>query len=393
MARRKEDNILAEAGASVKYLWRHRAGLYGLNHIKIFGRTLHIDNRIPALIEDTFANLGYEQKDGSKPVIAAKRRTKNGWHLVIHLPPGVSFGQVKRDREFFADATNSWVELEWKHGKCHMNIQAGELPENIHYEWTAPEKMYLPVPIGFSRSGLITLDLTEAPHMLIGGSTGGGKTNFLRCLVHSVIDRAIVVIIDPQIVDFYYLHNHAILATNEHEIAQVLTLLNQEHDRRIGILLRNQAVKVQECEGELPFIVVVVDELAEIKSQELMAMLDRLVRLSRKTGISIVAASQRTSVQVIPGDTRMNFLARVCFKVATEADSRVILGEDCGLAGQLPAIKGRAIYRFGLELHEVQTMNLPRAIAGELAATITSYGRDLIEQPETESKVKRLKPR
>lgn len=398
----KDDNPLTEAIQSASYIWRHRAGINlsalpflpdRLDKVKILGKTLHIDNTIPALIEDTFANLGYEQKDGTRPVIAAKRKSETGWHLVIHLPPGVSFSQVKRDRDYFQDATNSWIEMEWKHGKAHMDIQSGQLPECISYQWSPPKNMDLPIPIGYTRTGPAYLDLPEAPHLLVGGSTGGGKTNFIRTIIHSVIENAYVAIIDLKGIDFAYLENKCVLATNELQAIDLLLKLNALHDKRIELLRNNHAVKVQELQEAVPFVVLVVDELAEIRGKYTMELLDRLVRFARASGISVIAASQRTSVQVIPGDTRSNFLARVCFRVGTEADSRVVLGEDCGLAGQLPAIKGRAIYRFGLDLEEVQTMNLPRSRAGELLLQMPiENGRDLIEyEPNTQAK--RLSPR
>lgn len=401
MARRKQDDVLAETTAAVKYLWRHRSkipipGLNKIDQIKVFGKTLHIDNTIPALIEDTFANLGYEQKDGTKPVIAAKRRTATGWHLVIHLPPGVKFGQIKDDRDFFADATNSWVELEWKHGKCHMNIQPGKLPELIKYEWddAAYSKMYLPIPIGLSRTGPVVLDLPEAPHLLVAGPTGGGKTSLIESIIHSVWHRAAVIIIDLKGSDFTYLEDHCLVAITNEQAHEVLTRLYAEYRRRIQVFRQYRKRKIQHCPVDLPYIVVIIDELAEL-SKENFALFDSLVRLARATGMSIIAASQRTSTQVIKGDTRMNFLARICFATGNEADSRVVLGEDCGAAGQIPIIKGRAIYRFGLNITEVQTMYLSPARAEKMALLTPNTRRWDFEHTATEAEpeVKRLKPR
>lgn len=397
MVRKAEENVLTEAMSAARYLWNHRAGIGAWDQIRIGRKVIYLDNQIPALIEDVFHNLKYEQPDGQRPVISAKRKTATGWHLVINLPPGVSFNQVRRDKEFFETAVNGWVEMEWQRGKLHMNITTGELPESIDYAWTPSlyPKMYLPIPIGYSRSGLVILDLTESPHLLVGGSTGYGKTNFIRVLLHSLMQHADICMIDRKGVDFPYIENQILLATEESDANRALTLLNNEHDRRVQVLKRNGAVKVQECAEPLPFIVLIIDELAELRSKESMELLDRLIRLARATGLSVIAASQRTSVKTIPGDTRANFVARICFRVATEADSRVVLGEDCGLAGTIPAIKGRAIYRFGLDLQEVQTMSLDRARAGELAQSIPFRGRVTFEHqhPEPQPAPKRLPPR
>jgi S-DNA-T family DNA segregation ATPase FtsK/SpoIIIE len=399
---KKEENAFTEALQSMSYLLRHRGpihvpslpGIKGrtIDTVKIGKKTFHLNNYIPALIEDTFNNLGYERKDGTKPVIAAKRKTEYGWHLVVNLPPGISFKKVKEDKHCFQDAVNGWIDLEWKHGKCHMNIQLGDLPEYIEYQFNPADysKMFLPIPIGYSRTKLIVLDLPDSPHMLIAGATGGGKTSLINSIIHSVLHTTIVIMIDLKRVDFAYLEGHILVATTNPEALAVLTALTKEFYRRTDILRKYKVKKWSLLPEELPYIVVVVDEIAEL-SKECFTLLDGLVRLARATGISVIAASQRTSVQVIPGDTRSNFLARICFRVGSETDSRVVLGEDCGLAGQLPAIKGRAIYRYGLDTVEVQTMYLSDQRA-ELMLQDIPIRKEVINV-EPEPTAKRLKPR
>lgn len=399
MRKKQEEDAFSEALASMKYLVRHRGPVQimgkRIEQFKIGKKTFYLDNQVPALIQDTFANLGYEQRDGTKPVLAAKRRTEHGWHLIWNLPPGVSFNQVRQDTNFFEDAVNSYIALDWKHGKLHMNIQTGELPPSALYEWDPDQypDMELPVPVGHSRTGLHVFDLCDSPHLLVGGSTGFGKTAEIRAIVHSLIHKAIIVIIDLKQIDFYYLKDNVILALTDEEAYQVMLALNQEYERRIEILKRNRAVKIQECAEKLPYIVVVVDELAEIKNKDTIALMDRLVRLARATGISIIGASQRTSTQVIPGDTRSNFVARMCFKVPNPADSRVILGEDCGLAGELPSVKGRCIFRFGIDTMELQSMFLPLKQAEELALSTPKIRGWDYHVRECQPKTKRLAPR
>lgn len=402
---KKEENVFAEAIQSINYLLRHRGpiiipdlpGIKGrsIDTIKIGKKAFHLDNYIPALIEDTFFNLGYERKDGTKPVIAAKRKTDYGWHLIITLPPGISFRKVKEDKHCFQDATNSWIDLEWKHGKCHMNIQLGELPEYIEYAFDSElyHSMQLPIPIGYSRTKLIVLDLPESPHLLIGGSTGYGKTSLIMAIVQAVLNKAYVVIIDLKGIDFPYLQDRCLLAQSDEEATLVLLALNAEFEKRKLILRKYKVRKWSDCPEEIPYIVTIIDEIAEL-SKDNMILLDRLVRLARATGISIIAASQRTSTQVIPGDTRSNFVARMCFKVPSPADCRVIMGEDCGLAGEIAPIKGRAIYRFGIDLLEIQTMYLSPGRAEEYILFSPKRRWDF-ESVVTERKpeTKRLAPR
>jgi S-DNA-T family DNA segregation ATPase FtsK/SpoIIIE len=394
---RKKENLFTELTQSMAYVYRHRSGInvFGkqIDQLKIGQKVLYLDNHIPGLIADVFDNLGYEQKDKQKPVIAAKRKTKTGWHLVINLPPGVSFNQVKKDKDFFQDACNGWIELEWQAGKCHMNIQMGELPAVVKYEWNPGQysKMILPIPIGYSRTGLHVLDLTESPHLLIGGTTGFGKTSMIASIIHSVMHRAIVVIIDLKGIDFEYLRGHCLVAITNDEAKQILLALNQEFERRRDIIRKRKVRKAINCPEELPYIVLVIDELAELDKNN-FGLVDRLVRLARATSMSVVAASQRTSTNVIPGDTRANFVARVCFKVPSPQDCRVIMGEDCGIAADLPSVKGRCIYRFGVDTMELQAMYLSEQRAEELALSIPEQRGEIIVR-SSEPKTKRLAPR
>lgn len=367
----KEENILGEAINSFKKAWRNRKG-----------------QEIPGAILDTFDNLGYVTKDNRKPVIVAKRKTDYGWHLVIHIPPGISFGDIKRQKEYFENATNSWIDLEWKDGKVQMNIQSGELPTSVDYYFEDYPKLYLPVPIGITQKGMEVLDLAESPHLLVAGVPGFGKSNFLHVLIHSLADKARIGIIDMKRLEFAYLQKYCALARTEEESLRLMKVLNKEMERRIDILERAGIVKIQDYQGDdMPFIVLVVDELAEIQDEAVSYYIDRIVRLARAVGISVVGATQRPSTTVIKGDTRAMFQARLCFQVADEVNSRMVLGEQCSAAAHLPGIKGRAIYRFGLAEKEVQTMYLPIEKAKKILPN--EYKEWWVDEPQT----KRLKPR
>jgi S-DNA-T family DNA segregation ATPase FtsK/SpoIIIE len=368
---KKEDNALAGMVATLQTMWRHRRG-----------------NEIPGAILDTFDNLGYVTKDNRKPVLVAKRKTDYGWHLVFHLPPGIAFSEVRKHREYFENATNSWIDLKWMGGKLQMNIQSGTLPTSLPYSWAQDEyrDLCLPIPIGMAQQGLEVLDLAESPHLLIAGVPGFGKSNFLHVLIHSLLDRALIGIVDMKRLEFHYLRKYCALARNEGEALGLMLALNKEMERRIDILEKAGCVKVQDYKGEdMPFIVLVIDELAELGDETVLYYLDRLVRLARAVGISVVAATQRPSTKVINGDTRAMFQARLCFQVADELNSRMVLGETCNLAAWLPGIKGRAIYKFGLAEKEVQTMFLPLSRARRLLEAAKPRGW-CYEMPDAKSK-------
>jgi len=249
--------------------------------------------------------------------------------------------------------------MSWN-GALQMDIQVGTLPTSVDFDWDHTQyKEALPIPIGVSQRGTEVFDLAESPHLLIAGVPGFGKSNFLHVLIHALMPRAFICVIDLKRLEFAYLKKHAAVVRDEGEALSLMRMLNDEMEHRIDTLEQADVVKIQQYRGNMPYIVLVIDELAEIKDETLLMLIDRIVRLARAVGISVVASTQRPSTKVVSGDTRAMFAARLCFQVADELNSRMILGETCPLAAYLPGIKGRAIWRFGMVEREVQAMYLP----------------------------------
>lgn len=395
MAPKKEENVIDSTLAEIRRSWRHRKGIKlpeKAEKIPLLGKAVkavRTDNTIPGLILDTFDNLGLKTKDERKPAIVSQQKKEYGWHLVFNLPPGISFAQIKRKQDFFADAIKGWVDITWRYGYCHMDLQCSHLPEKLDYTWNPSDhaKMDLPVPIGVTQKGIEVLDLAKAPHLLVAGIPGFGKSNFLHVLVASLIEKARICIIDLKRLEFSYLNGQVLLAKKERDAIRLLEQLNKEHDKRVELLEKSGVVKVQDYPKEMPFLVLVVDEVAELQSDIARDYLNRILRLSRACGISVVAATQRPSVKVIDGDSRAQFSARLCYLVADETNSRIVLGEECPRAAWLQPIPGRGIYKFGHEIKEVQTMFLPLKKAKELAKNRERRNWDF------EQSTKRLLPR
>lgn len=97
---RKEDNPLQDVVNQIKRQWRHRSGLKlgerQINELEVFGKVIELENTIPGIVLDVFDNLNLVTRDDRKPVLVGRKRTDYGWHLVFNLPPGISFGQVKK---------------------------------------------------------------------------------------------------------------------------------------------------------------------------------------------------------------------------------------------------------------------------------------------------------
>ncbi len=206
------------------------------------------------------------------------------------------------------------------------------------------EKSPLKLAIGKDILGdpLVT-DLAKMPHLLIAGTTGSGKTVCINGIITSLLfnctpDELKFLMIDPKRVELMIFEGipHLIspIVTNAKKAAAALQWAVSEMDRRYDIFaekgVRNiAAYKEKAGEGQnMPYVVIVVDELADlivVAQQDIEGHIQRLAQLARAAGIHMILATQRPSVNVITGVIKANFPARISFKVASNGDSRVVL--------------------------------------------------------------------
>ncbi|MDO8663252.1 MAG: DNA translocase FtsK [Candidatus Wildermuthbacteria bacterium] len=188
-------------------------------------------------------------------------------------------------------------------------------------------------------------DLTRMPHLLVAGATGTGKTIFLNNLIVSFLYRNSpetmrLILVDPKRVEFPVFNDlpHLLcpVILDSQKTVNALRWLVQEMERRFGIL---SAEKTRDIKGYnesvsrkgepiLPYIVVVIDELADLmasKGREVEAGIVRLAQMARAVGIHLIVATQRPSVEVITGLIKANITSRVTFQVASQIDSRTVI--------------------------------------------------------------------
>jgi S-DNA-T family DNA segregation ATPase FtsK/SpoIIIE len=199
-------------------------------------------------------------------------------------------------------------------------------------------------------------DLSRMPHLLVAGTTGSGKSVFIKTLAASLVmynspETLRLVAIDPKIVELSHLNGLPhLLGTAESDLEDSLRVLRwvaHEMDRRYKLfseavarnlddynakmarrLRKMDEEQRQEEEGPLPRIVVLIDELADLMMsapEETERTLTRIAQMARATGIHLVVATQRPSTDVVTGLIKANFPARVSFATASVVDSRVIL--------------------------------------------------------------------
>lgn len=201
----------------------------------------------------------------------------------------------------------------------------------------------LPVAIGESVGGKpFYFDLAAAPHLLVAGTTGSGKSVFLNCLINSLIkthtpEQLKFVLIDVKRVEFLPYENISYLLkpiiTEPEEAESMLDFLVAEMESRYSTLsaagYRNIA-DYNEKGGNMPYIVCVIDEFADLmslKKSNIEIDVQRLAQKARACGIHLVIATQRPSVDVLTGVIKANIPTRLAFQVANKTDSRVIIDE------------------------------------------------------------------
>jgi S-DNA-T family DNA segregation ATPase FtsK/SpoIIIE len=189
----------------------------------------------------------------------------------------------------------------------------------------------------------VVCDLGTMPHLLIAGTTGSGKTVCVNSIITSMLfsaspDEIKFIMVDPKMVELapYNGLPHLLcpVITNAKKVSAALNWTVNEMESRYQMLADETARNIEAYnkkvadESKMPYIVVVIDELADlmvVASQEIENAITRLSQLSRAVGIHIILATQRPSVDVITGVIKANFPTRISFKVASKVDSRTVL--------------------------------------------------------------------
>jgi DNA segregation ATPase FtsK/SpoIIIE, S-DNA-T family len=194
----------------------------------------------------------------------------------------------------------------------------------------------------------IGTDLAKQPHILIAGTTGSGKSGCVNAMLSSVLLRSDpnevrMVLVDPKRVELNHYegipHLLTPVVTSPRLAANVLGNLIKEMEERYGVMSRAKTrslvelnrVRLRQGERPLPYILCVIDELADLMMVAPADVEDSIIRLAQKSravGIHLVLATQRPSADVITGMIKANVPARIAFAVSSQTDSRVILDQN-----------------------------------------------------------------
>jgi len=217
------------------------------------------------------------------------------------------------------------------------------LKEVLSSDEFVSSKSNIPLALGKDITGKpIVADLDDMPHVLIAGTTGSGKTVCVNSLILSLLFKLSptelkFVMVDPKMVELMPFNGlpHLLcpVITDAKKAAVALNWVVTEMEERYQLLAKVAARNIESynekvTEDKLPYIVVVIDEFADLMSvarDQIENAITRLAQLSRAVGIHLMLATQRPSVDVITGVIKANLPARISFKVASKVDSRTVL--------------------------------------------------------------------
>ena len=303
--------------------------------------------RTGELLVETLAHFGVEATISGK--ICGPRVTR----YELQLAPGTKVSKVAglKDDLSYALATTEIRILAPIPGKQAVGV---EVP-NLSPSYVALADIYDTLPatasplatwLGKDISGnAVWADLARMPHLLIAGTTGAGKSGCINTILISILlrstpDEVRLILIDPKRIELNYYESIPHLLTpvvsSPKEASAVLQNVVAEMERRYERLSRVRARNLSEAnrafrargEDTLPYLLVVIDELADLMMVSPQAVEDSIIRLAQKSravGIHLVLATQRPSVDVITGMIKANVPSRIAFAVSSMTDSRVIL--------------------------------------------------------------------
>jgi DNA segregation ATPase FtsK/SpoIIIE, S-DNA-T family len=273
----------------------------------------------------------------------------------LQLAPGTKVSKVAalKDDLSYALATTEIRILAPIPGKQAVGVELPNLSPNLVtlgdiFDDLPATASPLAVWLGKDISGTaVWTDLARMPHLLIAGTTGSGKSGCINTILTSVLlrstpDEVRMILIDPKRIElgFYESIPHLLtpVVSSPKQASAALTNVVAEMERRYEKLSMVRARNLAEAnrtmrqrgEQTLPYLLVVIDELADlmmISPQEVEDAVIRLAQKSRAVGIHLVLATQRPSVDVITGMIKANVPSRIAFAVSSQTDSRVILDQ------------------------------------------------------------------
>lgn len=308
-------------------------------------------------------NRVYVEKDSKEfPELVKEEEHGNGTLFKFKVPIGLSLKDFERCKEGLECMLEGEVQVWRKGNMSYIRSYTKAIPERIEFDIEKVRQVLknkeLSLSVGYSRKGYVDIDFTSgAYHLLLAGPTGWGKSVGLREILTSGIinytpQKLKMFLIDlkfglemkpfekaPHVEDVVYTHEDTI---------DLLEWVKSEMKRR-GNLFRDRNIDKlkdyrQRYDSNMTYILVVFDEYAQFTNNDrVQDLVNELTALGRALGVHFIVSTQRPTVDVIDGNIKNNFSARLALRTPSIHDSKTIL--DNTEATKLPPIRGRGIYR------------------------------------------------
>lgn len=358
---------------------------------------------------------GRNPRNPEKPIRprlrAMRREGKDVWVIGFRMPVKGSAITVDQIRPHLEQHLDSSIQTWADNGLVWLRLGTRRMPTLVPFgePVRGPAGNDLLVAIGVSREGELLVDLTDLPHLLVGGTTGAGKSVFLRVLLTRLAlaclpEHLSLVLADlkggmeftlfrrlPHLFCPVISDREGFLDSMDQVCAELGRRMKLYGDREVESLKRWNDEHPDE---RMPYLVVVVDELAEVTSKgtgdreeqvqrrRAVHAISQIARLGRAVGIHMVLCTQRPDAEIVEGQAKSNMGATLAFRTRDATQSQILLGPGDMTASQIPAgIPGRGIWKWVDAGIQVQTPLLEMERARELLAGVRRSG----DRPEPTS--------
>ncbi len=378
-------------------LYERTNGLFGYRSIELFegfawgyhftfmnlllwGVTLFVIGLVCQVTRQKYAkltqNLAIRSKSGQYPKLQSIEHFNNGNRTSLkYAANGVGLDDFRSKESQIALFLKRKIETigeDIRNGLIEVVLNNAELPKVVRFE---DVKKFLKEPysfiVGQCENKLHKQSIRKLPHMLVAGTTSNGKSNFLKNVILGMLgssEKIRLHIIDLKRgveMQKFKNFNNIEIAANEREANQMLKDLVNEMNARYEFMKKENINEIDPKKHKKDVRVLIVDEASvlydftglqraqKMAIQESRNFTDTLTKLARAAGIHVIIATQKVTKETVDSRIQGNMGGWMCFKVATDIASRLVL--ETGAASKLPKIAGRGIWKVGNEFAEVQS--------------------------------------